>query len=180
MPWIVLRSWCNPKLFFMVKLCSPVCIHKRKTGLEELSAQLAYKLYRLFFFLQLQNLFNIHMVINKFHIAWVWPRYNGIPASHPAAFSGVFFSVEFVWYLSSSSASSPHTQLHASSGCTRWYWRGVDTPLLNAVPQRESLNNILVSILYSWSAQMVKCWQKYLQSDLRRLCLLLVTATKLA
>lgn len=40
MPWIVLRSWCNPKHFFMAKLSCPVCIHKRKTGLEELTAQL--------------------------------------------------------------------------------------------------------------------------------------------
>lgn len=35
------------------------------------------------------------MVINKFHVAWVLPRYNGILASDPAAFSGVVFSVEF-------------------------------------------------------------------------------------
>lgn len=41
--------------------------------------------------LLLQNVFNIHTVVNKFYVAWVCPRHNGSLARDPAAFSEAIF-----------------------------------------------------------------------------------------
>lgn len=59
----------------MLNLLYPARIHTRKT------TQLAWKLYRPFCLLQLQNLLDIRVIIYRFHVPRVWPRYYGILAS---------------------------------------------------------------------------------------------------
>lgn len=97
----------------------------------------------------LQNVFNIHMVINKFYVAWVCPRHNRSLARDPAAFSEVIFlsGVSLVPFFTCCLL----TQFLAGSGGAGWYLKGMHVLFFSVGPQALQ-NDIAVDVpgQHSW------------------------------